>query len=187
MRCMTLPRRHSAAGWPMPGSVLPHRLLRRSSCRQSEVERAGHGHGHGHGCCCPRRRRLAALTGLATQPSFATKNSTARSGCSARNRPTRRPTLDRPCVRIKPALISSHLGWGTIAVPSDEPSFVVASGELDGAARLFDGVEVLTHSRFSFKVRMKRSATPLPSGCRTKEGEASIPRHSISSWKSPDM
>ena len=47
--------------------------------------------------------------------------------------------------------------------------------------------KVLTHSRFSFKVRMKRSATPLPSGCRTKEGEASIPRHSISSWKSPDM
>jgi hypothetical protein len=35
------------------------------------------------------------------------------------------------CVRIKPALIGSHLGWGTIAVPSDEPSFVVASGELD--------------------------------------------------------
>ena len=28
---------------------------------------------------------------------------------------------------------------------------------------------------------MKRSATPLPSGSRTKEGEASMPRHSISS------
>ena len=28
----------------------------------------------------PRLRRLTALTGLATQPSFATKNSTARSG-----------------------------------------------------------------------------------------------------------
>src|SRR5450759_872052 len=41
--------------------------------------------------------------------------------------------------------------------------------------------KVLTHSRFSFKVRMKRSATPLPSGSRTKEGEASMPRHSISS------
>src|SRR6202030_518802 len=35
---------------------------------------------------------------------------------------------------------------------------------------------VLTHSRFSFKVRMKRSATPLPSGSRMKEGDASIPR-----------
>src|ERR1700674_5543734 len=32
--------------------------------------------------------------------------------------------------------------------------------------------KLLTHSRFSFKVRMKRSATPLPSGSRTKEGEA---------------
>jgi peptidoglycan/LPS O-acetylase OafA/YrhL len=31
--------------------------------------------------------------------------------------------------------------------------------------------KVLTHSRFSFKVRMKRSATPLPSGSRTNEGE----------------
>jgi hypothetical protein len=30
--------------------------------------------------CGPRLRRLTALTGLATQPSFATKNSTARSG-----------------------------------------------------------------------------------------------------------
>jgi hypothetical protein len=27
----------------------------------------------------------------------------------------------------------------------------------------------------------------LPSGSRTKEGEASMPRHSISSWKSPDI
>src|SRR6202171_5355609 len=46
------------------------------------------------------------------------------------------------CVRIKPALIGSHLGWGTIAVPSDEPSFVVASGELDECgSQLFDGVE----------------------------------------------
>src|ERR1019366_1703728 len=33
--------------------------------------------------------------------------------------------------------------------------------------------KVSTHSRFSFKVPMKRSATPLPSGSRTKEGEAS--------------
>lgn len=29
--------------------------------------------------------------------------------------------------------------------------------------------------------------TPLPLGCRTKEGDASIPMHSIPSWKSPDM
>ena len=39
-------------------------------------------------------------------------------------------------------MIGSHLGWGTIAVPSDEPSFVVASGELDECgSQLFDGVE----------------------------------------------
>jgi hypothetical protein len=34
---------------------------------------------------------------------------------------------------------------------------------------------------------MKRSATPLPSGSRTKDGEASMPKHLISSLKSPDM
>src|SRR5512132_4616785 len=33
-----------------------------------------------------------------------------------------------------------------------------------------------THSRFSLRVRMKRSATPLPSGWRTKDGEGSMPR-----------
>ena len=53
----------------------------------------------------------------------------------------RRPTLGR-CVRIKAALIGSHLDWGTIAVPSDEPSFVVASGEVEECgSQLFDGVE----------------------------------------------
>src|SRR5215467_5020826 len=46
------------------------------------------------------------------------------------------------CVRIEPALIGSDLGWGTIAVPSDEPSFVVASGKRDECgSQLFDGVE----------------------------------------------
>jgi hypothetical protein len=39
-------------------------------------------------------------------------------------------------------LIGSHLGWGTISVPGDEPGFVVASGELDECgSQLFDGVE----------------------------------------------
>ena len=37
-------------------------------------------------------------------------------------------------------------------------------------------------SKFSFKARMKRSATPLPSGWRAKDGEASMPRHLIWSW-----
>ena len=32
-------------------------------------------------------------------------------------------------------------------------------------------LNVRTQSKFSFKVRMKRSATPLPSGSRTKDGE----------------
>ena len=40
-----------------------------------------------------------------------------------------------------------------------------------------------THSRFSFKVRMKRSAQPFPSGSRTKAGELSMPRKRISAWK----
>src|SRR3954463_9895689 len=40
-----------------------------------------------------------------------------------------------------------------------------------------------THSRFSFRVRMNRSAQPLPSGSRTKAGELSMPRKRISDWK----
>src|SRR5512144_900470 len=44
-----------------------------------------------------------------------------------------------------------------------------------------------THKRFSLSVRMKRSATPLPSGWRTKDGEASMPRKAISLWKSSDI
>src|SRR5918997_562485 len=47
--------------------------------------------------------------------------------------------------------------------------------------------KVCTHKKFSLRVRMKRSATPLPSGWRTKEGEPSMPRKAISAWKSPDM
>src|SRR5690242_10816208 len=38
----------------------------------------------------------------------------------------------------------------------------------------------LTHKRFSFKVRMNRSAQPFPSGARTKAGELSMPRNAIS-------
>src|SRR3954465_11935445 len=41
--------------------------------------------------------------------------------------------------------------------------------------------KVCTHRKFSFRVRMKRSATPLPSGWRTKEGELAMPRKTISS------
>jgi hypothetical protein len=39
-------------------------------------------------------------------------------------------------------LIGSHLGWGTIAVPGDEPGFVVVAGKLDErGSQLFDGIE----------------------------------------------
>ena len=41
-----------------------------------------------------------------------------------------------------------------------------------------------THKRFSFHVRMKRSATPLPSGARTTLGDLSIPKNATSCWKS---
>src|SRR4051794_8861847 len=41
-----------------------------------------------------------------------------------------------------------------------------------------------THSRFSFRVRMNRSAQPLPSGSRTNAGELSMPRKRVSAWKS---
>ena len=69
------------------------------------------------------------------------------------------------CVLIKLALSGSYLGWGTITVAGDEPGFVVVPGELDErGSQLFDGIEVRAHNRFSFKVRMKRSATPLPWG-----------------------
>ena len=37
-----------------------------------------------------------------------------------------------------------------------------------------DLAKLRTHNTFSFSVRMKRSATPLPSGSRTKLGELSM-------------
>jgi hypothetical protein len=45
-------------------------------------------------------------------------------------------------------------------------------------------LHVLTQSRFSFSVRMKRSAQPLPSAERTKDGEDFAPSHAISFWMS---
>jgi hypothetical protein len=41
-------------------------------------------------------------------------------------------------------LIGSHLDWGTIAVPGNEPGFVVVAGELEErGSQLFDGIEGL--------------------------------------------
>jgi len=46
------------------------------------------------------------------------------------------------CVLINSALIGSHLRWGAITVPGDEPSFVVVPGELDErGSQLFNGIE----------------------------------------------
>src|SRR5665811_1642803 len=43
---------------------------------------------------------------------------------------------------INPGLIGSHLSWGTIAVPGDEPGFVVVVGKVDErGAQFFDGIE----------------------------------------------
>ena len=39
-------------------------------------------------------------------------------------------------------MVGSHSGWGTIAVPGDEPGFVVVPGELDErGSQFFDGIE----------------------------------------------
>jgi hypothetical protein len=76
------------------------------------------------------------------------------------------------CVRIKPALIGSHLGWSTIAMPSEEPSVVVASGERDECGpQLFDGIAGSHPQQILFQGSDEALS-------RTKEGEASIPRHS---------
>src|SRR3954447_11469400 len=47
--------------------------------------------------------------------------------------------------------------------------------------------KVRTQSRFSFRVRMKRSAQPFPSGARTKAGELAMPKKPSSCWKASDM
>ena len=74
------------------------------------------------------------------------------------------------------------------AVPLDQPGGVVGFAEFEQRLTEFlDRFEVPTHSRFSFSVRMNRSAQPLPSGARTKAGELSMPRNAISFWKWSDM
>src|SRR3954454_15671392 len=47
--------------------------------------------------------------------------------------------------------------------------------------------KVRTQSRFSLRVRIKRSAQPFPSGARTKAGELSMPRKASSCWNALDM
>ena len=73
-------------------------------------------------------------------------------------------------------------------MPLDQPGGVVGFAEVEQRdMQLLDGSNVLTHRRFSFSVRMKRSAQPLPSGARTKAGELSMPRKRNSLWKASDM
>jgi hypothetical protein len=44
-----------------------------------------------------------------------------------------------------------------------------------------------TRGRFSFRIRMRRSAQPLLRDARTKAGELSMPRKESSFWKASDM
>jgi hypothetical protein len=63
---------------------------------------------------------------------------------------------------------------------------VVAFAELvDGSANLGQTTKTVNPERLSFEDAKKRSIRLLPSGCRTKAGDDSIPTNWISFWKSP--
>ena len=73
-------------------------------------------------------------------------------------------------------------------MPFDEPDRVVDLPKAEQRLTELSTVsKVRTQSRFSFRVRMKRSAQPFPSGARTKAGELSMPRKASSFWKASDM
>jgi hypothetical protein len=73
-------------------------------------------------------------------------------------------------------------------VPSDEPSFAVASGELDECgSQFFDGVDGSHPQQVLLQGSDEALRNAVALGFSHEEGDASIPRHSISSWKSPDM
>jgi len=64
-----------------------------------------------------------------------------------------------------------------MAVPVDQPVLVVAVLEgQEGAAQLSTVSKRCTQRTCSLRVRMKRSAQPLPSGSRTKAGPELMPR-----------
>ena len=68
---------------------------------------------------------------------------------------------------------------------SDQPMLIVQQPEFPG--HFTNSATVAserTQRRFSFRVRMKRSTMPWPSGSRTKLGELVIPRKASSCWKS---
>ena len=81
-------------------------------------------------------------------------------------------------------LLLAKLSWRKEVVALDQPSRVVGFPEREQRLpQLLDGLEGPHQSRFSFNVRMKRSAQPLPSGARMKAGELSMPRKANSFWK----
>jgi hypothetical protein len=78
-------------------------------------------------------------------------------------------------------LFQADLGRGFIAVALDDPVVVKDTLKLqEGLAQFLQGVEGPHPSRFSLRMRTKRSATPLSSGARTKAEELSIPRKASS-------
>jgi hypothetical protein len=72
------------------------------------------------------------------------------------------------------ATVSTILSCGSAdrAALEDGTGFFMCSGRSQASVR---SAMVLTHSRFSLRVRMKRSATPLPSGCGTSSCSSSTP------------
>src|SRR3954447_3441855 len=92
------------------------------------------------------------------------------------------PTKIGHWILIKPALVGPHLGWGTIAVPGDEPSFVVVPGELDErGSQFFDGIEGPHPQQVLLQGSDESLCDAIALGFSHEgEGEASIPRHSIS-------
>lgn len=66
-------------------------------------------------------------------------------------------------------------------MPLDQPLFIVVIFEfLQGDLELFNGVEGSDPEQIFLECSVKRSAHPLPSGARTKDGEDLAPNQTIS-------
>ena len=92
-------------------------------------------------------------------------------------------TLPRPARRNRVAL-GLDSDSRTSPASTARCTSVETRARRGGVPRSLRRSKLRTHKRFSFHVRMKRSATPLPSGARTKLGELSIPKNATSCWKS---
>ena len=85
-------------------------------------------------------------------------------------------------------LVGPDLSRRPVAMAGDQPVGIVPGGEIQQRqAQLLDGLEVAHPQEVFLECTDERSATPLPSGWRTKDGEASMPRKAISLWKSSDI